>query len=222
MAMATENRPLECKEFSRRLSRYADGDLSPVVAGESKRHLEGCPGCRAMLESHKRMILLLESSREVEAPWDLDLKVLEAIGFGGVRTQLRGYRVSPPAVWAASVAAMILLGAGGLAVRSGIARLLSLLVGPSGSLSAGEMGSLASKLTGYLVTIWEGFLAGLGTLQPLARSLGAVSDAAMGSPLAITFIVGTLAFVLVFFRVVVSEKRSRVITTERSPHANGL
>jgi anti-sigma factor (TIGR02949 family) len=217
--MQTENRHSDCKTFLDRLSRYADGDLGPAESKESRRHLDACPKCAAALEAHKTMILLLESSKEVEAPWDLDVKVLEAIGFGGARTQLRGYRVSPPVVWAASVAAMVLLGAGGLAVRSGIARFLTIVFGPAGVLSTGEMAGLASKITGYLLTVWDGFIAGLEAFQPLARSFGMVSDAAKGNPVVIGTIVATLALVLLFFRIMTKGKRSRATSSERSHHA---
>ena len=217
--MQTENKHSDCKTFLERLSRYADGDLGPAESEESKRHLDACPKCAAALESHKTMILLLESSKEVEPPWDLDVKVLEAVGFGGARTQLRGYRVSPPVVWAASVAAMVLLGAGGLAVRSGIARFLTIVFGPAGVLSTEEMAGLASKITGYLLTVWDGFIASLEAFQPLARSFGLVSDAAKGNPVVIGTIVATLALVLLFFRIMTKGKRSRASSRERSSHA---
>jgi hypothetical protein len=216
--MPTENRPPKCKTFLDRLSRYADGDLGHAETEESKRHLDACPKCAVALESHKTMILLLESSKEVEAPWDLDVKVLEAVGFGGARTQLRGYRVSPPVVWAACVAAMVLLGAGGLAVRSGIARFLTIVFGPAGVLSTEEMAGLASKMTGYLLTVWDGLISGLGTFQPLLRSFGLVSDAAKGNPVVIGTIVATLALVFLFFRIMAQGRRSRAVTRERSPH----
>lgn len=216
--MPTKNKSSNCKTFLDRLSRYADGDLAPAENEESKRHLDSCPRCAAALESHKTMILLLESSKEIEPPWDLDVRVLEAIGFGGARTQLRGYRVSPPVVWAASVAAMILLGAGGLAVRSGIARFLTIVFGPAGVLSTHEMAGLASKITGYLLTVWDGFAASFGTFAPLARSFGLVSDAAKSNPVVIGTVLTTIALVLLFFRVITKGKRSRVASRERSSH----
>jgi hypothetical protein len=216
--MPTDDRHPNCKTFLDRLSRYADGDLGPAESEESRLHLDACPKCAAALESHKTMILLLESSKEVEAPWDLDVKVLEAIGFGGARTQLRGYRVSPPVVWAASVAAMVLLGAGGLAVRSGISRFITIVFGPAGVLSTEEMAGLASKLTGYLLTVWDGLIASAETFQPLLRSFGLVSDAARGNPVVIGTILATLALVLLFFRIIAKGKRSRAVTRERSPH----
>ncbi len=208
----------ECGKFSKRLSRYADGDLSPAEAEESGLHVESCPLCAARLEAHKKMILLLESSKDVEAPWDLDLKVLEAVGFGGARTQLRGHRVSPPLIWAASVAAMILVGAGGLALRDGAARMFSIIFGPSGAVSTEEVAGLTGKVTRYFVTVWDGLVAGLGTLQPLFRSLGAVSDAAWGNPVAMGAIVGTLALVLLFFRLMARGKTSCAEGKERGNH----
>lgn len=217
--MAARETPSECRVFAKRLSRYADGDLIPAEAEESKLHLESCSTCAARFEAHKRMILLLESSREVEAPWDLDLKVLEAIGFGGARTQLRGYRVSPPLVWAASVAAMILVGAGGLALRSGVARVISALFGPAGVLSTEEMAGLASKITRSLVMIWDGILSGLSVFQPLFRSLGAVSDAAWDNPVVIGTMAGTVVLVLMFFRIMTKGRRSRAVMRERRDDA---
>jgi len=216
--MPTDDRHSNCKTFLDRLSRYADGDLGPAESEESMLHLDTCPKCAAALESHKTMILLLESSKEVEAPWDLDVKVLEAIGFGGARTQLRGYRVSPPVVWAASVAAMVLLGAGGLAVRSGISRFFTIVFGPAGVLSTEEMAGLASKMTGYLLTVWDGLIASAETFQPLLRSFGLVADAARGNPVVIGTIVATAALVLLFFRIIAKGKRSRAVTRERSSH----
>jgi hypothetical protein len=216
--MPTENKSSNCKAFLSQLSRYADGDLGPAESEESKHHLDACPKCAAALESHKTMILLLESSKEIEPPWDLDVKVLEAIGFGGARTQLRGYRISPPVVWAASVAAMVLLGAGGLAVRSGISRFVTILFGPAGVLSTEEMAGLASKITGYLLTVWDGLISSLETFQPLARSFGLVSDAAKSNPAVIGTVLATLALVLLFLRIITNGKRSRVTSRERSPH----
>ncbi len=218
--MAARETPSECRAFAKRLSRYADGDLTVAEAEESRLHLESCPNCAARFEAHKRMILLLESSREVEAPWDLDLKVLEAIGFGGARTQLRGYRVSPPLVWAASVAAMILVGAGGLALRSGVARVISALFGPAGVLSTEEMAGLASKITRSLVMIWDGILSGLSVFQPLFRSLGAVSDAAWDNPVVMGTMAGTVVLVLMFFRIMTKGRRSRAVMRKRRDDAS--
>lgn len=206
--MPGEDRHSDCGLFLRRLSRYADGDLSPEEREESELHMESCPRCRVAYESHRKLILLLESPREKEPPWDLDFKVLEAVGFGGARTQLRGSRVSPPLVWAATVVGLIGLGKGFWVIGKGAARVGSLIFGPSGSLSAENMAALAGKLTRYLVTIWDGLLAGLGTLEPLWRSLGAVSDAAKSNPLAIGTILTTLALVLLFFRLVTKGRNS--------------
>jgi len=217
--MPTEKMPTDCRTFLDRLSRYADGDLGHAEEDDSKRHLDACPKCAAALESHKTMILLLESSKEVEAPWDLDVKVLEAVGFGGARTQLRGYRVSPPVVWAASVAAMVLLGAGGLALRSGIVRFLTIVFGPAGVLSTEEMAGLASKITGYLLTVWDGVIASLETFQPLLRSLRLVSEAAVGNPVVMGTMIATLALVLLFIRIMTRGKRSRAVSRGRSTHA---
>jgi len=206
--MPGEKGHIDCGLFLRRLSRYADGDLPPEDAEMSGLHMESCPRCRAVYESHRKLILLLESPREKEPPWDLDFKVLEAVGFGGARTQLRGSRVSPPLVWAATVVGLIGLGMGCWVIGKGAARVASLIFGPSGSLSAENMAALAGKLTRYLVTIWDGVVAGLGTLEPLWRSLGAVSSAAKGNPLAIGTILTTLVLVLLFFRLVTKERNS--------------
>ena len=216
--MPAKERPKDCSVFAKRLSRYADGDLGPVEAEESGLHIKSCPNCAAKFEAHRKMILLLDSSKEVEAPWDLDLKVLEAIGFGGARTQLRGRSVSPSLVWAAGVAAIVLVGAGGLVLRDGVAAVMSTLFGPSGLLSSEEMAGLASTITRYFVTIWDSLTAGLSTLRPLFRSAGAVSDAAWGSPAVMGAIIGTLAFVLVFLRIITNGKRSRVTSNERRTH----
>jgi hypothetical protein len=208
--MSADERHTNCEIFFGRLSRYADGDLSPRESEESRLHVDVCPRCQAAFESHKKLILMLESSKELEPPWDLDFKVLEAVGFGGARTQLRGYRVSPPLVWAATVVGLIGLGLGGWVLGQGIARLASVIFGPSGVLSTEVMAGLASKLTRHLVTIWDGLLAGTGMFEPLGRSLGAVSDAAKGNPIVIGTLLGTLALVLIFFR---------LMTKERSSHA---
>ena len=208
--MSAEREQLDCRAFLRRLSRFADGDVTPEQSEQSGRHMDVCPRCKAAYEAHERLILLLESSKDKEPPWDLDFKVLEAVGFGGARTQLRGHRVSPPLVWAATALGLVLIGAVGLVVGRGVVRLGSSLFGPSGSLSAEEMAGLTSKLTRYLVTVWEGLLAGLGTLEPLSRSLGAVSDAARGNPAAIGTCLGTLALVVLFFRIMMKERRSHV------------
>jgi hypothetical protein len=161
-------------------------------------------------ETHKQLILLLESSKDKEPPWDLDFKVLEAVGFGGARTQLRGYHVSPPLVWAATFVGLIGLGLGGWVMGKGVTRLASSIFGPSGSLSTEAMADLAGKLTRHLVTIWDGLLMGLGSFEPLGRSLGAVSDAAKGNPLVIGASLGTLALVLLFFRLMTKERSSHV------------
>lgn len=208
--MSADDRRLNCKAFIGRLSRYADGDLAPEEGEECRLHIEVCPRCRAAYETHKRLILMLESSRDREPPWDLDFKVLEAVGFGGARTQLRGSRVSPPLVWAATFVGLIGLGIGGWVVGHGAVRLVSAVFGPSGSLSTEVMAGLAGKLMRYLVTIWDGFLAGLGTFEPLGRSLGAVSTAAKGNPLVIGALLGTLALVLVFFKLMTKERSSHV------------
>lgn len=219
-AMPATDGPHSCSTFLKRLSRYADGELSPRDAEESKLHVESCPRCAARFETHKRMILLLESAKEVEPPWDLDLKVLEVIGFGGARTQLRGHRVSPAVVWAASVAAMVLLGAGGLVLRSGVARVLSILFGPSGVLSTEEMAGLASKITRYFVTIWDGLAASFGTLHTLFRSMGAITDAAWGNPVVMGTVAVTAALVFLFIRIMTQGKRSRAVSKERRSHVN--
>jgi hypothetical protein len=218
--MPAKDAPNSCSVFEKRLSRYADGDLGPHEGEESRLHVEACPKCAARLEAHRRMILLLESTKEVEAPWDLDLKVLEAIGFGGARTQLRGHSVSPAVVWAAGVAAMILVGAGGLVLRSGVARVLSILFGPSGILSTQEMAGLASKITRYLVTVWDGLAAGIGTLHTLLRSMGAITDAAWGNPLAMGTVAGTAALVFLFIRIMAQGKRSRAVSKGRRSHVD--
>jgi hypothetical protein len=218
--MPAKDGPQACSIFAERLSRYADGELGPGEAEESRLHAEACPKCAARLEAHKRMILLLESSKEVEPPWDLDLKVLEAIGFGGARTQLRGHSVSPAVVWAASVVAMILVGAGGLVLRSGVARALSILFGPSGILSTQEMAGLTSKITRYFLTVWDGLAAGIGTLHTLLRSMGAVTEAAWGNPLAMGTVAATAALVFLFIRIVTQGKRSRAVSKERRSHVS--
>jgi anti-sigma factor RsiW len=199
-----------CRSFVDRLGSYADGDLTERENQEFRLHLETCPRCRSAYESHEKMILLLESTREKDPPWDLDFKVLQAVGFGGVRTQLRGYRVSPPLVWAATVVGLIGLGFGGWVLGRGVVKIASAIFGPSGSLSAGDMAALASKLTRYLVTVWDSVLAGLRTLEALVRSLGAVSNAAKDNPAVIGAALGTLALVLLFFRLMTRERSSRV------------
>lgn len=216
--MSAENGQLDCRTFLGRLSRFADGDVTPEESEQSSCHMNVCPRCQAAFEAHERLILLLESSKEKEPPWDLDFKVLEAVGFGGARTQLRGYRVSPPLVWAATALGLVVVGWVGLMVGRGVVRLAASLFGPSGSLSAEEMAGLTSRLTRYLVTVWESLAAGLGGLEPLGRSLGAVSDAAKGNPAAIGTCLGTLALVVLFFRIMMKERRSHV----RNLHGKGI
>jgi len=213
--MQSDKKAEKCREFSKLVSQYAEGDLPPSEAAEWREHVEGCRVCAAKVEAHTKMVLLLESAKDAEPPWDLELRVLEALGFGGAREQLRGQRVPPPLVWAAVVAAMILAGVGGLAAKDYIARGVSLLFGQAAALSSGEAAGLAGRITGYLVTVWDGILSGLATLAPLARNVRPVLDAAGASPEVIGGAVMTAVLLFVFFRTIVRDGKSQVAAQER-------
>lgn len=59
---------MTCQEVREQLSAYLDEELEPAGRAEVRRHVEGCPVCRAELESLKRTIQMVGSLPRVAAP----------------------------------------------------------------------------------------------------------------------------------------------------------
>ena len=59
---------MTCQEVREQLSAYLDEELEPAGRAEVRRHVEGCPACRAELESLKRTIQVVGSLPRVAAP----------------------------------------------------------------------------------------------------------------------------------------------------------
>ena len=123
----------QCREWRESLGAYALGRLSPAERGGLEAHLEGCPSCRAEVESLGGVVALLphadperfgpapqppvDLGKRILAGFEADSKAKEAEAKGRSRQRQRrfslGFGAGLAATAAAVLALVILPGGGG-------------------------------------------------------------------------------------------------------------
>jgi hypothetical protein len=100
---------IRCWIFRNEIRRHLD-DGSTISAG-TRQHLEGCPACAAMLQTHSALVKNLKAFRnendEIEVPF-LRARILKAIQGGAERTHSRTLRVIWTGVAASALALVII------------------------------------------------------------------------------------------------------------------
>jgi anti-sigma factor (TIGR02949 family) len=69
----------ECRELFARLSEYLDGELSEATCAGVEDHLGDCPPCQVFLESLRRTVRLIETTKTVPMPEEVRRSVRNAL-----------------------------------------------------------------------------------------------------------------------------------------------
>jgi anti-sigma factor RsiW len=123
-----------CSDMAERVTRLAEGALSPAERSACDTHLDGCPSCTALVAQHRRTVAAL---RSLPAP-PLPAPLREAILAGPARRQVRRaawrstVRLALAAVGAALVAAFLAGHQGTVELSSGLHCLLTELLWAGG------------------------------------------------------------------------------------------
>ena len=64
-----------CREVIDVLADYVDGVMSPELAAELERHLEGCEPCRAYLATYRKTRALGAAAGRVEMPAEMHARL---------------------------------------------------------------------------------------------------------------------------------------------------
>jgi anti-sigma factor RsiW len=59
---------VSCKEVWRRISDYLDDDVAPGMRAEIEAHLAVCRHCSAMLDSTRKVLIIVGDERVFEVP----------------------------------------------------------------------------------------------------------------------------------------------------------
>ena len=59
---------LDCAEVWKQLVNYMEGDVTPQLHREIKRHLEACRHCTAVYDGVQNVVLLLGEETAIELP----------------------------------------------------------------------------------------------------------------------------------------------------------
>ena len=73
---------MHCERALELLPRYADDELTEAQAGPLRRHLMGCPACRAVAADQRGLTRWFEPTEEVAVPTDFAARVA-AMAFEG-------------------------------------------------------------------------------------------------------------------------------------------
>ena len=69
----------DCKEAYRHICENLDHDINSRQCRQIKRHLEGCPDCRAYLETLRKTVTLYRVAPEPELSSSIKKKLLKSI-----------------------------------------------------------------------------------------------------------------------------------------------
>ncbi len=73
--MSIQSLEISCFEVQRELSNYIDDDLTPVLRNRIEIHVSKCPGCRAVFDGVKNVIVLVGTEDLIELPLDFSRRL---------------------------------------------------------------------------------------------------------------------------------------------------
>lgn len=73
---------MDCTEVTKRLSAWADDELSEGQAQRVNHHLEQCPACRREAQAYRRVVAALNALPTIAAPGRFARKTLKAFRAG--------------------------------------------------------------------------------------------------------------------------------------------
>ena len=59
---------IDCREISREITNYIEGDLTPEMRERVDRHLRECPHCKAVYDGSRNVVRLLGGNNVLELP----------------------------------------------------------------------------------------------------------------------------------------------------------
>lgn len=74
-SMSIQNLEISCLEVQRELSNYMDDELTLVLRNRIEIHVSKCPGCRAMYDGVKNVIVLVGAEDLIELPPDFSRRL---------------------------------------------------------------------------------------------------------------------------------------------------
>jgi predicted anti-sigma-YlaC factor YlaD len=74
-----QNLEISCLEVQRELSNYIDDELTRSLRSRIEMHVSKCPGCRAVFDGVRNVILLLSSEELIELPPDFSRRLYERL-----------------------------------------------------------------------------------------------------------------------------------------------
>jgi len=73
--MTVHNLEISCLEVQRELSNYLDDEVTRSLRSRIEMHVLKCPGCRAVFDGVRNVILLVGSEELIELPPDFSQRL---------------------------------------------------------------------------------------------------------------------------------------------------
>ena len=66
---------MKCKEMLGALGDYVDGELTPELCEEFRKHLDGCTPCEVVIDNVRQTLTIYKAGEPVELPEHLKSKL---------------------------------------------------------------------------------------------------------------------------------------------------
>jgi len=70
---------ITCKMVRRELSNYIEDDVTPELRARIERHVDNCPGCRAVYDGVHNVLRLVGGGEVLDLPAGFSRRLLERI-----------------------------------------------------------------------------------------------------------------------------------------------
>lgn len=76
---------MKCKEMLGALSDYIDGELEERLCAQIEAHMRDCPGCRVMVDTLHKTVVLYRTHGQVEVPSDVRSRLFAVLDLENLR-----------------------------------------------------------------------------------------------------------------------------------------